>query len=94
VLDKKFIELMMGRLAARKEAKKAILSSGGEQALLHSTKDITRIEAAFQRIHDGTYGICTSCGIEISPDRLEIIPETPFCSECAAKISRDRARRQ
>jgi hypothetical protein len=34
---------------------------------------------------EGTYGICEMCGATISPERLEIVPETTLCVQCAAK---------
>jgi DnaK suppressor protein len=45
-------------------------------------KLITKIEAALQRIEDGEYGICESCGDDISPKRLEARPVTTLCIEC------------
>jgi len=41
------------------------------------------IEAAEQRLHDGRYGTCTTCGLEITPERLEALPATPTCLSCA-----------
>jgi DnaK suppressor protein len=44
---------------------------------------LAEIEAAAQRLDDGRYGTCTSCGGEISPERLEALPATPTCVGCA-----------
>ncbi|WP_157020364.1 TraR/DksA family transcriptional regulator [Mesorhizobium xinjiangense] len=41
------------------------------------------IKAALQRIKDGTYGVCVKCGEDISPERLDLLPHTPFCKDCA-----------
>ncbi len=41
------------------------------------------IEAAERRIEDGSYGICTICGLEIAPARLEALPATQTCIRCA-----------
>lgn len=38
-----------------------------------------RIEAALQRIADGTYGRCIDCGRELSDERLEARPEAARC---------------
>lgn len=46
--------------------------------------EIARIRAALDRIRKGDYGICTQCGEPISPQRLEVLPETPLCRQCAA----------
>ncbi len=37
------------------------------------------INAALQRIDDGTYGTCEVCGKPIAPERLEAIPWTRLC---------------
>ncbi len=42
-----------------------------------------KIKNALQRIEDGSYGYCESCQQEIEPQRLNYLPETPFCFACA-----------
>lgn len=42
-----------------------------------------RLRAALARIADGSYGTCARCGGAIEPERLEAVPETPFCQACA-----------
>lgn len=46
--------------------------------------EIRMIEAALRRIAAGTYGECARCGVEITPERLDLLPYTPFCRDCAA----------
>lgn len=46
--------------------------------------EIERIRNALARIDDGTYGVCVTCGDEISAKRLDILPATPFCATCAS----------
>ena len=50
-------------------------------------EEIRRIRAALQRIRDGVYGFCTRCGEEISSERLDLLPATPFCKRCAAELA-------
>ena len=45
--------------------------------------EIQRIDAALQRIGEGEFGYCVSCGIKIEPKRLENDPTTPTCFDCA-----------
>lgn len=45
--------------------------------------EIRRIDAALQRIEEGDYGFCTSCGGEIQPKRLDFDPSVPNCINCA-----------
>lgn len=46
---------------------------------------IAEVEAALQRIRNGTYGICEATGKPISLDRLRAIPWTRFCREAAPR---------
>lgn len=48
--------------------------------------ELKAIDAALERIAAGTFGICTKCGGPISVERLEVVPYTPFCKECAAAL--------
>jgi RNA polymerase-binding protein DksA len=46
---------------------------------------LSEIDAALKRIEDGTYGICTVCGKEIAPERLEAYPWASLCMDDARK---------
>lgn len=46
--------------------------------------EIRMVEAALARIAAGEYGACVKCGAEIAEARLDTLPYTPFCRECAA----------
>lgn len=54
---------------------------------------IRKIQAALQRIDDGTYGICEECGDEISLPRLKARPVTRLCINCKAKQEEDEHQR-
>ncbi len=45
--------------------------------------EIRQIEAALQRIETGDYGWCMKCGAEVAAERLDALPHTPFCRNCA-----------
>ncbi|RMD92288.1 MAG: TraR/DksA family transcriptional regulator [Alphaproteobacteria bacterium] len=45
--------------------------------------EIQQIDAALKRIEEGEYGYCVRCGEEIAPERLDLLPHTPFCARCA-----------
>ena len=40
------------------------------------------LNEALERIENGTYGICRSCGKEISRTRLEAVPNATQCISC------------
>ena len=50
------------------------------------------VEAALARISDGSFGVCTSCGDDISGRRLEALPWTQYCLRCQ-EILEDEERR-
>lgn len=48
-------------------------------------KLIKKIKKALERIENGTFGICETCGEEISVKRLKARPVTSQCIECKSK---------
>lgn len=50
-----------------------------------SLSQVQRIEHALERMEDGTYGLCESCGTPIPIDRLRALPHTTLCVACASK---------
>jgi RNA polymerase-binding transcription factor DksA len=59
-------------------------------SLLEQVSDeLLQIEAAFQRLEQGTYGTCQACGRAIGAERLEAMPATRFCVDDQAKAERD-----
>ena len=46
---------------------------------------VSEARAALQRIEQGTYGLCESCGKPVAKARLEAIPFARYCVDCAAK---------
>lgn len=51
---------------------------------LSAQQEIRMIEAALGRIAAGEYGFCAKCGAAIGEERLNVLPFTPFCRDCAA----------
>jgi RNA polymerase-binding transcription factor DksA len=52
------------------------------------------VDHAIEHVKGGGYGICELCGTEIPPERLEIVPETTLCVQCAAKVEQGIRRQQ
>jgi RNA polymerase-binding transcription factor DksA len=40
------------------------------------------VDAALERVEQGTYGTCATCGNEIGADRLEFRPSSIYCVSC------------
>ncbi|MDP6830584.1 MAG: TraR/DksA family transcriptional regulator [Alphaproteobacteria bacterium] len=43
-----------------------------------------QIKAAIERIDEGSYGECVSCGSQINPERLRVRRYATKCIDCAA----------
>ena len=49
----------------------------------HERGKLYQVEKALGRLEEGTYGVCTACNKSIEEERLDIVPYTDYCSECA-----------
>ncbi len=43
---------------------------------------IKQIDDALERLDEGTYGVCESCGLEIAEERLQAMPFSRLCRDC------------
>jgi RNA polymerase-binding transcription factor DksA len=65
-----------GQVAAEQGENRALVSQ------LEET--LEEVERALAKLDEGGYGTCEGCGKEISEARLEAMPATRFCIDCAA----------
>ncbi|MES2787113.1 MAG: TraR/DksA family transcriptional regulator [Pseudomonadota bacterium] len=65
---------------ASSESESAIDAIQGE----HAAAELAQVAAAMRRLQDGTYGICTDCGVAIDEQRLLALPSAPRCTACQA----------
>jgi DnaK suppressor protein len=57
-----------------------------EQAILDNEQALlVEVQQALARIDNGTYGICSNCGLPIPEKRLEAIPWASLCVTCESK---------
>ena len=60
-----------------------------EISLANNARDmLEQSEHALQRLDDGTYGICESCGSPIGKLRLQAAPRATLCMPCKMKQER------
>lgn len=70
------------------EASSMKLEYAKELSIGQNTLDLlSKVDRALQRIETGTYGICESCGNAIPVERLDVLPYSTLCVECAARSS-------
>ncbi len=91
---KEKLEELLGRVEA--SARRKLDKSFEEQAIQRENEEVltgldnslnleyTQIQKALARIESGTYGICENCGNRISEKRLEALPHSNLCIECAS----------
>jgi len=61
-----------------------------QQMALHARRrlegQLAQIRGAMARVTEGTFGTCALCAAEIARERLELVPETPFCVACQQRL--------
>ncbi|MCQ9374755.1 TraR/DksA family transcriptional regulator [Methyloversatilis sp. XJ19-13] len=92
----------LGGLTRAEHAREVLLQDGDDAPqrasdreidLQRVEEDVARladIDAALQRIAEGTYGICRECGADIPARRLEVAPQARYCVACEAQRERGR----
>ncbi|WP_257265498.1 TraR/DksA family transcriptional regulator [Endozoicomonas sp. ONNA2] len=56
-----------------------VIDALGNEAVI----ELGKINRALERISEGDYGFCLSCGKEIPVKRLEVMPYADLCVQCA-----------
>jgi DnaK suppressor protein len=70
------------------EASSMKLEYAKELSIEQNTVDLLgKVNRALERVEAGTYGICESCGNAIPVERLDVLPYSTLCVECASRIS-------
>jgi DnaK suppressor protein len=55
------------------------------------SRELARIENALQRMREGQYGLCETCGITIPLARLNALPYAALCIKCQRESEREGA---
>ncbi len=53
-------------------------------------EELKQVNRALSRLDSGDYAVCSRCGDDISPERLEALPYTDLCIRCASGEHPDR----
>src|SRR5579859_6007073 len=83
--------------AAQDIADKAA-NSYNKEFLFHQSNNernlLQMVESALDRIRQGNFGQCISCGEEINSKRLEAVPWTRYCINCQEKMEKGQLEAQ
>ena len=67
-------------------------SSYNKEFLFHQSNNdrqlLAMVEGALDRIREGVFGQCISCGEEINAKRLDAVPWTRYCIACQEKMEK------
>ena len=70
------------------EASSMKLEYAKELSIEQNTLDLlSKVNRALDRVAAGTYGTCESCGNAIPVERLDVLPYSTLCVECASRTS-------
>lgn len=54
--------------------------------LQNAQRLLEQVRDALERLDDGTYGKCESCGESIDPARLDALPHATLCLRCQQRL--------
>eukprot|EP01041_Mallomonas_annulata_P013618 gene13618-biopygen6763 len=86
-----------GAMSRAESAAEALGSASDDQAQANTERELTfaleeresaelvEIDAALQRIADGSFGLCVDCGVSIPAARLHANPTAMRCIDCQTK---------
>jgi len=95
-LEQKLAELQSRLASIKKDVTQSHSGDSAEQAQERENDEVVDaignetaqsiriIQAALNRIEDGSYGICESCGKAVGDARLAAVPEATRCVDCAS----------
>ncbi|MFQ5522498.1 MAG: TraR/DksA family transcriptional regulator [Acidimicrobiia bacterium] len=70
------------------ESSSVKLEYAKELSIERNTLDLLdKVNHALKRIGTGEYGICEKCGKAIPVERLNVLPYSTLCVDCASKVS-------
>lgn len=95
LLEEKLTALELRLASIKRDVSRSHSSDSAEQAQerendeveeaigVETEQSLRDVRAALVRLSEGLYGTCESCGEEIAPARLAVLPETVLCVKCA-----------
>lgn len=60
----------------------------------NETEELKEIGRALDKLDEGRFGVCESCGIDISIERLRAMPYTRICIHCRSKFEEEGGGKQ
>ena len=87
-MDEASLSNIRAQLVARRSRLERVMSDF--EATTQLVGLLREVDAALERVTDGTYGICVECESPIPKERLVIMPFARLCVNCQAEIERSK----
>jgi len=75
------------------EVDASVLNSAKEALFARNSENRTKlrkVELALERVQNGDFGVCVTCGVAIGLKRLQALPWTSNCIECQERSEQGR----
>jgi RNA polymerase-binding transcription factor DksA len=87
-IEESWQNLHLNEIELAEKATNESLAAGLTQLDAQDKRKIEAIDHALSRIQSELYDICENCGGTISEKRLDAVPWTTLCIDCAAELER------
>ena len=74
------------------QASADLMADVGEAEVTRDLGELRALEAALERVAEGTYGVCRDCGEDIPPARLQAEPAAARCVPCPQRHEKTYSR--
>lgn len=88
--QQQFQDLVQGTGDPEDDATANLLVDLNLTELDRDVEELRAVQGALARLKRGEYGRCQSCGRQISPARLEAIPQAALCIDCQTRAEQSR----
>ena len=78
------VQLATEAFEALADTNNPVHREAGRDELDAALEAVAELEHSLERADEGSYGVCAECGKDIPFERLEAVPDTDYCVECAA----------
>lgn len=82
-LNESWAELQEPEIEYEETSAKEKISQGIDRLDEQDRQEIESVDSALRKIEEGEYGVCESCGRDISLKRLDAVPWARLCIQCA-----------
>lgn len=88
--EQRYQDLVQGAGDREDDATASLLVDLNLSELDRDVEELRAVQGALGRLRRGEYGRCQSCGRQISPARLEAIPQAALCIDCQTRAEESR----